>query len=614
VKKLRYVTLFAILTLSIILISNSTGSILIRETINNNSSEPYVSAYYPYSTYVTHLQYSVAISVSGIPSEYSAVVKINGNDAGIINGGSSEEFKVESTQSNVFQIENQISGKDGVRYVCRDPTWTLDQAQEPYTPYAYYHYPYYSHYYPPYHGWTTTTTTTTTTATTTTTTTDTTATTTTGTTTSSDTTTTTTGTTTSSDTTTTTTGTTTSSDTTTTTTGTTTSSDTTTTTTGTTTTTDTTTAGVTTTNSNQQTTTTTSASTTTTRTTTRRTTTSGTMTTETQSSQQETESAQDWKKSNKIIDSAAILPIAYTVLSSKNIPDKYQKIQYSQYSTANAGDYYFDDYLYYQYYPSPYYYPYYYNNYPYYDYPYDSGYYPGSTLEASHTFTYEPEYLLTVENPHGESIEKSGWKQKDTTVTLTTPEKIEKSNTERYIFKAWYIDGSENIGSTITLNMNKPYNARAEYTTQFYIEVKSEIGRPQGSGWYDKDSSATITVDPEISMLGFWGSLGAKYVFDKWSGISSGDIFSETTKIVIENPMTITAVWKADYSYAYMVLATILVVALILISLAIIVMTRGIRFRRENGSPALDTLNLRYSQGEISRADYLKMKKDLEKS
>ena len=580
-----------ILTLSIIPTSNSLGSILIRETINNDSSEPYVSAYYPYYTYVTHAQYFVTISISGLPSEYSAVVKINGNDAGIINGGSSEEFEVESTQSNVFQIENQISGKDSIRYVCRDSTWTLEQAQEPYTPYAYYHYPYYSNYYPPYYDWPATTTTATTTTTTTTTDTTTTTSDTTSDTTTSDTTT---------------------SDTATT--GVTTSSDVTTTTTGITTTTDTSATGTTTTSSNQPTTTKTSASTTTTSTTTRRTTTSGTTTTQTQSSQQETESAHDSKEYERITNSATILQIEYPTSSSKNIREKYQEIEYSQYSTANAGAYYFDDYLYYQYYPSPYYYPYYYNYYPYYDYPYDYDYYRGSTLEASHTFMYEPEYLLTVENPHGASIETSGWKQKDTTVTLTTPEKIEKSNTERYIFKAWYVDGSENAGSTITLNMNKPYNAKAEYSTQFYVEVKSEIGRPQGSGWYDEGYSAIITVDPEVPMLGFWGSLGAKYVFDRWSGISSGDMFSKTTKVVVENPMTINAVWRAEYSYAYMVLAIFLVVALLLIAAAIIASRRGITLKRVSDSSALDSLNLRYSQGEISRADYLKMKKDLEKS
>ncbi|MCK5627633.1 hypothetical protein KAI23_06660, partial [Candidatus Bathyarchaeota archaeon] len=174
---MRNTALFMILTLTIIFTSNSLGSILIRETINNDYSELYVSAQYPYSTYITHSQYFVTISISGLPSEYSAIVKINGNDAGTVKGGSSKEFEVESTKSHVFQIENQISGKDGVRYICQESTWTLEQAQEPYTPYAYYNYPYYSQNYPPYSYSGTTTTTTTTTTTDTTDTTDTTTTT-----------------------------------------------------------------------------------------------------------------------------------------------------------------------------------------------------------------------------------------------------------------------------------------------------------------------------------------------------------------------------------------------------------------------------------------------------
>ncbi len=162
--------------------------------------------------------------------------------------------------------------------------------------------------------------------------------------------------------------------------------------------------------------------------------------------------------------------------------------------------------------------------------------------------------------------------------------------------------------------MNKQHDARAEYETQYYLEVRSEIGRPQGSGWYDEGYSAIIVVDPEAPMMGFWGSLGAKYAFDRWSGMSNGNIFDSTTKVVVENPMTVNALWRTDYSNAYIVLAIILAAVLILIAFTIIVLTRGVSFRKEHGSPALDTLNLRYSQGEISRTDYLKMKKDLEKS
>jgi uncharacterized membrane protein len=250
--------------------------------------------------------------------------------------------------------------------------------------------------------------------------------------------------------------------------------------------------------------------------------------------------------------------------------------------------------------------------YSYYYYQYS---YARQKLEASHTFNYEPEYMLSVDTIQGQSADKAGWKQRDTVVTLTAQEMIKDSNSERRVFRAWNIDGSEVTGSTISLTMNKPYNTRAVYENEYYIEVKSELGRPQGSGWYREGSTATISVDPEVSISGFWGSLGAKHVFDRWVGVRDGDQFSSTTLITINEPMTVDAMWQADYSMAYITLAIILAIILALIVIGIIVSGRVSKLpKKDEKSSVIDTLNLRYSKGEISREEYLRMKKDIQKS
>lgn len=380
----------------------------------------YVPVYYPYSTYASRQNYFVTISISDLPSDRSTSIQINGNDEGTIQGGSSREFEVRSTESHNFQVQEYVSGADGVRYVCRENSWTFEKTQTSNYPYNYpYYYPYYYYTAPHY----------------------------------------------------------------------------------------------------------------------------------------------------------------YT-------NNSYSPVVYSYY-----------------YYPGAYYYPYYY--------PSSSR----STLEASHTFSYEPEYMLTVDNAYGQSIDKAGWWQKGAVVTLSTSERIEQSDQERKVFKAWNIDGTEMFSNTITLTMNKPYKARSIYQSEYYIQVNSERGHPQGSSWYREDSMATISVDPEVAMAGFWGSIGAKNVFDRWDGMTSGDQFSPTTEIVIENPMVLTAMWRSDYSMAYITLAIILSVILILIIVGIIVSIRGLpEFQRRAPSSALDNLNIRYSQGEITREEYLKMKKDIQKS
>jgi uncharacterized membrane protein len=223
--------------------------------------------------------------------------------------------------------------------------------------------------------------------------------------------------------------------------------------------------------------------------------------------------------------------------------------------------------------------------------------------------------MLSVDAIQGQSADKAGWKQRDTVVTLSVQEIIKDSNSERRVFRAWNIDGSEVTGSTISLTMNKPYNARTVYENEYFVDVKSELGRPQGSGWYRESSTTTISVDPEISISGLWGSLGAKHVFDRWVGIRNGDQFSSTTLITINEPMTIDAMWQSDYSMAYITLTIILAIILALIVIGIIVSGRvGKLPKKDEKSNIIDTLNLRYSKGEISREEYLKMKKDIQKS
>ena len=280
-------------------------------------------------------------------------------------------------------------------------------------------------------------------------------------------------------------------------------------------------------------------------------------------------------------------------------------------SVAQSNSY-FETYLdgYSHYSPSVYYYPYYPDYYPNY-YPWNSG----STLEASHTFTYEPEYLLSVDNPHGAGIDKAGWKRKDSVVTLSTPQKIEISNVERSLFETWSIDGSEVRSSTVTLTMNMPHRTQAIYRPQYYLEVKSELGQPQGSGWYDKGSSAKISVSPEVPMPGFWASLGGRYIFDSWSGIVNGDRYSPSANVIVDEPTTVVAVWRADYSTFNTTLAVILMLLIGLLIIGVVVATKRVpQLGGRRVLSALDTLDLRYSRGEITREEYLRMKEDIEKS
>ncbi len=578
---------FLLLILSTIVASN----VLQTSPIQEAATQIYTGPYNSYSSY------QVTITISGLPSQYSANIKIDGNGQGSIQGGSSGVFQVNNTQSHVFQVDDYVSGPAGTRYACANSSWTLQQSQSSYNPYGYSYpgggyggynpypnypytnYPYNYSNYPPYHRRTTSATTTSYTTQITTITTSNEIIT--STTTPASTITETTTITPSSE------STTTTASTTSPTTTITTSSESTTTATGTTTPTETIASNVLTTTSEAS-----SESITTTAASSIQASTTQASTTQPSTTQAPTTQAYGQEDRG----------IVYPEDTSEDLsPANYQQLYVNPVHQSPYG--YLENYSYY------------YPNYPYNpNYPY---YYPGYTgapQAASHTFSYVPEYNLTVENPAGASIDKAGWQQQNTVLTLTTPQTINTSNQEKDIFKGWDVDGSQVTSSTVTLTMNMPHTANATYQVQYYVDVQSGIGQPQGSGWYDQGSTATISVDPAVPMSGFWGALGGSYVFDGWSGTTGSDLPNPTSTVTVDSPMTITAAWQPDYSTPGVILVIAIAAIAVVIILSFMLSRRGLKFRRESAKTGLDSLDLRYSRGEITRKEYLQKKKDIEGS
>jgi hypothetical protein len=535
---MRLSAIFLLLILSAIVASD----VLQTGPIQEAATQIYTGPYSSYSSY------QVTISISGLPSQYSANIKVDGNGQGSIQGGSSGTFQVSNTQSHVFQADDYVSGPAGTRYACAESSWTLQQSQSSYNPYnyyspyggyggynSYYNYPYNYYNYPPFHSTITESTTITTSSESTTTT----AATSTATGTSSETT-----------------------------------------------------------EANVVTTTTAASSemmTTTAASSTQAVTTQASTTQAATTQASTTQAATEAKNGKHEEDRVIVYP---EDVSEDLALANYQQSSGNPVFQSPYGS--FEDYSYY------------YPNYPYYP-----NYYPGYTgalQTASHTFPYVPEYSLTVENPTGASIDKAGWQQKDSVITLTTPDTIDKSNQEKDIFKGWNVDGSQVTGSTVTLTMNMPHTAKAMYQIQCYVDVRSGIGQPQGSGWYDQGSTATISVAPEVPMSGFWGALGGSYVFERWSRTSGSDLPNPTSTVTVDSPMTITAAWRPEYSTSTMILVIAIAAIAVVIILPIMLFRRGHGFRRESVGTALDSLNLRYSRGEITRREYLEKRKDIEGS
>ena len=81
----------------------------------------------------------------------------------------------------------------------------------------------------------------------------------------------------------------------------------------------------------------------------------------------------------------------------------------------------------------------------------------------------------------------------------------------------------------------------ALYNIQYYVGVDSSHGSPDGAGWYNSDSNATITIPQTINDT----QPGTRYTFLAWQGT-----FNETSDPLtfqVDMPVNLTATWGTQY-------------------------------------------------------------------
>jgi hypothetical protein len=156
-----------------------------------------------------------------------------------------------------------------------------------------------------------------------------------------------------------------------------------------------------------------------------------------------------------------------------------------------------------------------------------------------------------------------------TTHTLQVDPKISGASGVRYLFVKWS-DGSTDTSCTLTATQAVALSAT--FKTQYQLTVVSDLGNPQGSGWYDSGTQATFSVTSPQPGTDLFGTIGGKQVFQAWTGDSSSS--SPTDSITMSGPKTVRALWTTDNSQAYMVLAGIIIVIVLVVVVLLVVMRR----------------------------------------
>ena len=84
------------------------------------------------------------------------------------------------------------------------------------------------------------------------------------------------------------------------------------------------------------------------------------------------------------------------------------------------------------------------------------------------------------------------------------------------------------------------------------MTISSEYGKPTGAGWYPEGETASLSVEPVQGAL-------IRQVFDGWSGDLTDD--DADSSIVMNSPKDVTANWRTDSMYLYILIGGIVVLA-----------------------------------------------------
>jgi len=123
-----------------------------------------------------------------------------------------------------------------------------------------------------------------------------------------------------------------------------------------------------------------------------------------------------------------------------------------------------------------------------------------------------------------------------------------------------------------TILVNRPIVLEAIYTTQHRLIVESIYEKCYGAGWYDANSTATFTVPESVPARDLSWILGVRYRFGKWSGDSTSS--NPTSSLVMDSPKRVFAVWRMDYSSAY-------IISLLVVSAAVTWMAGYLKRKRK---------------------------------
>jgi hypothetical protein len=176
----------------------------------------------------------------------------------------------------------------------------------------------------------------------------------------------------------------------------------------------------------------------------------------------------------------------------------------------------------------------------------------------------------------------------------------------RYIFRGWR--GMSN--STSISVRAEPSSYVAEYRVQYYLNVTSELGEAEGSGWYDAGSYARAKLKTDKIEEFPW-----IYVFKGWGGDANGSSLI-SDPILMDKPKVALAKWERTLNPLYMI--TILSISLaVIFGLTTFYLLLKYRRKKKPSDERVKRIREKISKleemrrrGEIPEGVYVKLKRE----
>jgi len=199
------------------------------------------------------------------------------------------------------------------------------------------------------------------------------------------------------------------------------------------------------------------------------------------------------------------------------------------------------------------------------------------------TAKYTPQYLLTLIlnppeielNPEIQGLQRicsnGTWCDAGQTIRLGPVPSDFGNDTTRLKLLMWKINGLTQQGQSIEIQMGAPYTIELTYEKEYFLNVTSQYGQPNGGGWYPSGQEARFSVTYQGS------DFPVRHIFAGWESAPPTKITlldGTNGSVTVDRPYIVKAVWKDDYRLMWTSLTILVLSVAVIASIAVIALRR----------------------------------------